>query len=455
MSHMNYHTTLRGSLLCVLAGLVTSFAVAAPDYRNIAFYPVPLKEEPKPASLQLAGLEILGSSSRFNISSNDTARISAEEYQANMRQLEMDEGPFAIALSEQAEALGDLQAKLGNHDEAIKAYEKSLHVQRVNDGLNSEHQESLLRKMISSQVANNAFEQAHSLHESLLYLQKNLYEEGTSGYVASILEWADWNVDRLLMQDVSLGGQGAGNIGSMLVSAQESYITAIEMIRTDEAVTPDQKQRLVHAEKKLAAINYIANSKTQLASSMAASSGSAFSNNDGFSPDNQRENQSEMAYFFNGSNALKRAIAYSLEDPQPDYLAIAEQMMALGDWYLLFDRRAAALSVYEDAYEVLDAVQASDQDISRIMTPGMPVIAPDTTNPATTAYHGYIDVEFQVSKFGIASSPEVIATSEQDVSPVTKALVRKIRREKFRPAFIDGSATSGENVKLRYYYSYN
>jgi len=113
------------------------------------------------------------------------------------------------------------------------------------------------------------------------------------------------------------------------------------------------------------------------------------------------------------------------------------------------------LSVYEDAYEVLDAVQASDQDISRIITPGMPVIAPDTTNPATTAYHGYIDVEFQVSKFGIASSPEVIATSEQDVSPVTKALVRKIRREKFRPAFIDGSATSGENVKLRYYYSYN
>jgi len=172
MSHMNYHTTLRGSLLCVLAGLVTSFAVAAPDYRNIAFYPVPLKEEPKPASLQLAGLEILGSSPRLNISSKDTARISAEEYQANMRQLEMDEGPFAIALSEQAEALGDLQAKLGNHDEAIKAYEKSLHVQRVNDGLNSEHQESLLRKMISSQVANNAFEQAHSLHESLLYLQK-------------------------------------------------------------------------------------------------------------------------------------------------------------------------------------------------------------------------------------------------------------------------------------------
>ena len=173
----------------------------------------------------------------------------------------------------------------------------------------------------------------------------------------------------------------------------------------------------------------------------------------------QQDYPEESAYFFTGSNALKRTIAYSMESPRPDYLAIAEQMMALGDWYLLFDRRAAALSIYENAYEVLDAIHASEEDIRKIMTPGMPVVTPDSLFAGEAGgqdgYAGYIDVAFKVSKFGIASNPEVIGSSHEDVASISSALVRRIRQEKFRPAFINGSAASGENVKLRYYYSYN
>ena len=288
----------------------------------------------------------------------------------------------------------------------------------------------------------------------MLYLSKKNHEVGDEDYVSAILEWADWNVDLLVMANnapvnIAPGGDFA-SLNTQLITAQENYIEAIELIRSQPASSPEYKKLLIHAEKKMAAINYIANSGSGL---------SAYSpDSDTFPAGSNRDSKAEMAYFFNGSNALKRAIAYSLEDPQPDYLSIAEQMMVLGDWHLLFDRRAAALTIYEDTFELLDVIQASGDDINRIMTPGMPVTAPDssfTANSSTTDYHGYIDVEFRISKFGIPSNPEVIASSEQDNSPVTRALIRKIRQEKFRPAFIDGSATSGENVKLRYYYSYN
>lgn len=444
-----------GQAVCASLMAFSLTGLSAPDYQNIAFHPVPLTSD---AVSPLASFMPASVNGHLPARLDNALQASAiAQYQAAIHEAEMTLGTFDESIAQQAESLGDLLAQTGDTSGALAAYEKALHIQRVNNGLHSAAQVGVLHKMITTQTDAGHLDHAHSLHESLLYLQKRLHRPGDQGYIAAILEWADWNVDYLLKANTPVTGSysnfGPTTLNTLLVTAQENYIDAIDLIRASEAITPVQKRRLVHAEKKLAAINYIANSKTSLA---GTSSSSGFSDNDSFGDENRRASQAEMAYFFNGSNALKRAIAYSLESPQPDYLSIAEQMMTLGDWYLLFDRRAAALSVYEDAYEVLDAVQASDDDISRIMTPGMPVTAPDVAgNNSTPTYHGYIDVEFQVSKFGIASSPEVIATSEQDVSPVTRALIRKIRQEKFRPSFTDGSATSSENVKLRYYYSYN
>jgi len=428
--------------------LMSPQASIAQNFNNIAFHPVPLTDASQVTEqglLQVTYNRVAGEP--FHTS-------SAEQFQAAIRQVENTSGPFSPAAAQQAESLGDFLASNGDPEGAVEAFEKSLHIHRVNEGLHSPAQANLLKKIIAGEIDAGNLDAAHGLQESLLYLSKKNHEVGDEDYVSAILEWADWNVDLLVMANnapvnTAPGGDFA-SLNTQLITAQDNHIEAIELIRSQPASSPEYKKLLIHAEKKMAAINYIANSGSGLF---------AYSpDSDTFPAGSNRDSQAEMAYFFNGSNALKRAIAYSLEDPQPDYLSIAEQMMVLGDWHLLFDRRAAALTIYEDTFELLDVIQASGDDINRIMTPGMPVTAPDssfTANSSTTDYHGYIDVEFRISKFGIPSKPEVIASSEQDNSPVTRALIRKIRQEKFRPAFIDGSATSGENVKLRYYYSYN
>lgn len=445
----------------VTAAVLLGFAVTAfagPDYRTIAFHPVPLTNDNAGSYMDLlapvSSDSILGFQDDASMSD-----ASVDRYRASISELELTGGPFNVLVAQQTEALGDLLSRRHDPDAAIKAFEKSLHILRINEGLYSAGQERLLHKIIDSHLALNQVDKAHEFHQALLHQQMRLYDKGDAGYIAAILAWADWNVDRLLVsREPVVGPMGAGiiTINSNLVTAQESYLDVIEQIRASGDMTRVQRKQLVHAEKKLAAINYIANSQTTVQPNMQYS---AFDDGDGYSNEQRRAENAGMAFFFNGSSALKRAITYSLESPQPDYLAIAEQMMVLGDWYLLFDRRAAALAIYEDAFEVLDAVQATEADIQRIMTPGMPVSAPDAmasdSKLPDTAFAGYIDVEFQVSKFGVASKPEVIAASEELDSPVTTALIRKIRQEKFRPAFVDGSAASGENIKLRYYYSYN
>lgn len=430
-----------------------------PDLSSIAFLPVPLPVNTAPDATRdsLAIADDLYTLSESGRQSPDIDRTIAR-YQRSIQEIESSEGPYSAQIPQQAENLGDLYLEQGEPAKAAAAFEKSLHVMRTNQGLYAAGQQPLLRKLIDAQLAMNDLQRAHEFHESLYHLQQNLYTQGESGFIAAQLEWADWNVDRLLLDETiqATGGhKQRADLTQLMLEAQDSYIAVIEQLHNDAGDATDP--RLIHAEKKLAAINYIANSKTKLSRSQAmfaqANDQNAFSNL------KYRENSDEMAYFFNGSNALKRAIAYSLESPQPDYLSIADQMMTLGDWYLLFDRRAAALEIYADAFEVLVAVDASEEDVARVMTPGMPVNAPDTPSAsqllANADFEGYIDIEFQVSKFGSARGAEIIGTSDGSASPVTKALLRKIRQEKFRPAFINGAATSNENIKLRYYYSYN
>jgi len=376
-------------------------------------------------------------------------------YETAIRKLETKDGPYSPGIPQQAEALGDLYLKLGDPANAARAYEKSLHVLRTNQGLYTTEQQGLLRKLIDAQLAMNDLQRAQELHESLYHLQQKLFGPGDTNYIAAQLEWADWNVDRLLLDEsISAGRQGV-ELTQHLMAAQDSYINVIEQIQQASADKTDP--RLVHAEKKLAALNYIANAKTRFSVTSQPLSNQVQSENPAIYI--QQGSRDEMAFFFNGSNALKRAIAYSLESPSPDYLSIAEQMMDLGDWYLMFERRTAALEIYADAFEVLVAINASEEDFATVMSPGMPVDIPDSSRKArllaNNEFEGYIDIEFQLGKFGDARSAEIIGASNEDASPVSKALLRKIRQEKFRPAFINGTATSHENVKLRYYYSYN
>jgi len=431
-----------------------AIVIAKPDSANIAFHPVPLSGTAADKHKQ-PEIHSLSNSDRCSCiidNSPDFVKTSIEQYRENIREIEYHNGPFNLILGQQFESLGDLLRKVSDFDNAIDAYEKSLHIIRVNEGLYDEQQLPILEKLVQSNMAVENLDEAHELHESILHLKMRAYSSDDAEYIDAILEWADWNISLLMRADAEFYTSKQAKQSSLnqnLLVAQESYIKVIELIRdSDNYFANDQ---LIHAENKLVAINYFANKHLNFSSLDEAPS---------FSRESiQQDNKLEMTYFFNGVNSLKRAIAYSLENPEPDYIFIAEQIMALGDWYLLFDRRAAALAVYEDAFEVLDAVQAGEDDIKQVMTPGMPIMAPGMINANLTGsqnqYAGYIDVEFSVSKFGIASRPAVIGSSNMDDSPISKTLINKIRGEKFRPLFIDGSASSTENVKLRYYYSYN
>ena len=85
----------------------------------------------------------------------------------------------------------------------------------------------------------------------------------------------------------------------------------------------------------------------------------------------------------------------------------------------------------------------------------MPVRTPVATylgQEPPDAFAGFIDVEFELSRFGKAYNPQVITSNNAD-RDIERELLRTIRNCRFRPLFVAGNAVKAEKMQLRYYYS--
>lgn len=440
-----------------------NLTIARPDLSRLSFHPVPLEHvvEASRAADQPRQIAVAIPIPVLRSSRDETRKYqqaSIESYRRAIAKAQAEQGPYASSIGEQTLALGKLLHGTGDEEGALAAFERSMHVLRVNLGLFSIEQVPVMKAIINTHLALGDVASAHTMQEALLNLQRKQHPDTQVALVPALLEWADWNVSLYLLQG---GRHTALTLGmpSQLSSALHdprlslAYATYSEALAILERDSDGQDARLVTTERKLAALNFMIN--RELEDSYGAIAGVVELDPDFNSPGMALQ-QANAELFMAGSSALQRAIAHSSKVPNPDYDDVAARMMELGDWYLLFDRRAAALEMYGDALEVMQAASLPQEDVERIMTPGMPVPTPDATYlPATvdrSHYAGYIDVQFELSRFGMATNPRIIASSGVE-RQIEKELLRTIRDCKFRPKFVAGSAVNEQNIQLRYYYS--
>jgi tetratricopeptide (TPR) repeat protein len=463
---MNYLVSFHVRSLVISATLL--FGTAAQGNTgigNLLFHPVPLAQAASiPAGTASMSAAAVGADRQAPQSlpvlhpTDKTRDAAIAGYRAAISTAIAREGPYARAIGEDAFALGRLLGVTGDAAEALKAFQLSLQVLRVNHGLYDLQQVPVLRAIIEQHLAQQDIASAHAMQETLFNLQSRHHGDESLMQVTALLEWADWNVSMFLQYE----GRSAPFFTSdsdqlrlrlnnpRLGLAYTSYKTVLAILQGEGTLSDP---RLVMTERKLAALNFMLNQSIQLAVEGLPSY--AGQSKDFNSPVQILE-QANAIHFHDGSSALQRAIAYGYKVPDPDYNEIGERMMALGDWYLLFDRRAAALDIYEDALKLMESASLPQDTVERIMSPGMPIQTPDADylSPAASDrdFAGFIDVQFELGKFGTASNPRIIGGTTDD-KHIEKELLRTIRKCKFRPKFVAGAPVSAEQVQLRYYYS--
>jgi hypothetical protein len=139
-------------------------------------------------------------------------------------------------------------------------------------------------------------------------------------------------------------------------------------------------------------------------------------------------------------------------------VAIANALIALGDWHLLFSENRLALELYQDANDLLARGDVPAETRAGIVFPETPAILAQLTyddsaefDPARI-YSGYIDVAIETGRFGQVKDAEIVGRSDRTSADVEKRARTHVFQTRFRPRFVDGELLRSDRFTLRYYY---
>jgi hypothetical protein len=386
----------------------------------------------------------------FDRVAREELRRAFDNLQENIQSIELESGPNANDLIEPLTAVGALYQDLGQPILSSAAIERAIDVLRYNRGLHSLDQAPLIRRLIANAKSIGDHADAWELEQELLVLAGRHPEDLRTARI--LRETADGRMDVLRRYTA---GEMPPEIylGCYYRPAEESFAeriaTARGVPRECYAGSRGKARRRLVGEAEA----YYAQSVNVLIS------------NEHFASDELPELFEELvqsSYLYGsalGRRSLTYLRAYQVETSAPA-IAQIETLVQMADWdlYHAWGRNAndEALARYADAYERLEEEGAGPGAIQRIFSPEIPIIIPTfLPNPLITVHtdasRRYIDVSFEITKYGKARDVKILGTTSYAKRDAKRRLVQLLLRRRFRPIMTDGEFADTGPIVLRYY----
>lgn len=417
----------------------------------------------------------------FNYSDAERVQMRAdiERYIASIGDAEASEGPYADQLREDLFATGELYRKLEDYDNALKLYERTLNVSRINHGLEGLDQVEVLQAMADTYVAMDKLTEADAMMDSAYNLQLKAFGAGTTGLVPAERRLGDWNTQAFMQRSSILVNIPRMNVQQFLTDprnfidnsndmrdtpvfklyqARGNYLNAI---RTLVEARDFKHPELMELERKLLTNFllsthrenivyepdfYLTRKKTKTASRL---------------DQNTIELMNSEDYDL-GRESHKRRMAYLVADEKRTAPQLVTAMLEEADWDLLFSHKTEGADKYNAAYKFFNENPGIIDNAREVIYPAVPVVLP-TYLPAPNSreklgiaadakvnFFGYIDVSFALTKFGKARKIKQLGTGGEITRNMEIRLNEYIRRLQFRPRY-KGTEVDTDPMTLRYY----
>jgi tetratricopeptide (TPR) repeat protein len=362
-----------------------------------------------------------------------------------IREEQARNGAYSVGLLEPLTALSLLYQERGDHPLAIAAIERALQVQRVNYGLRTLDQAPLMLRWIKNAEAMRDFKMAWDLEQALLALA---YKNPTDLRGVPILrEIGDKRMDLL-----GRYAKGEEFLPQVLLGC------FYEPVRSDGS--PNEQRKCSAGSRRVAIQGILWDAQRCYRDAIRV-----MQRNEIFSGDELRDLEMELvrtSYLYGqnpnvGKESLRRLLAYDEASAAPVETRV-ESLVQLADWDLMFangrSESDAVLETYEAAYRELAG--SSQASIDEVFSPKTPVVLPAfLPNPLaseqTPGSKAYIDVAFEISKYGKGDGIEIIGSTNNVTDASKKNLVRVIARRMFRPRLTAGRVVESSPVVVRYY----
>jgi hypothetical protein len=428
-----------------------------------------------------------------------------------LEQIQSRDGPYSPALLDELKALIGLYLESKEHVLSLVAIDRALQVVRANSGLYSLEQVPLLWQRIASEEAIGNDAEVWDLEQELLTLARRHPDNLEA--VPVLRQMADRQRDVLAQvvdlhetpPEVVLGcyykewpNADAGNCHSgsrktvvqgMLADSDRTYADAIGVLLRNEAYSSDElralEMELVRGAELIRdeyedeggftgsriqdslvplapwshATELIEPWRSRIEPVKALADWELPYDPEG-TPEEDFFDQPEprgarfRAPYHRGRQSLRRVYAYEVAAASPA-LEKASAIVQMADWDLLFSNNSLATDGYVLALAMLQEGGVDAATVAELFAPELPVVLPafepsvlarDETQPAT----GYVDVAFQITKYGRARDVEVRAA--ENVTEADQAdLVGLLKGSRFRPRLVDGAFADSSPVVARYY----
>lgn len=373
-------------------------------------------------------------------------------YQTAVEDIELNGGAWDRSLIEDLATLGVLQQQQGNHEDAIELFDRAIHVNRINSGLHTLDQIPFVEKLIDSHLALGDWNQADIYNDYLFYIQQRAYGPNDPRLIPVLDRLASWNIQAFNI------GHGEHR-GVRLTTAQILFNAAAKMVSVHFG---EDDERVISYRRSLANSAFLVSVNAEV---MAASQDIEYRSSADLLTSKLAAPTSQLPGSFRaGETALREIFQYYASRENSTYEQ-ASALADLGDWYLIFQRRAEAENFYAQAWAILAGSERAEgwqqqlfgqvipipsfaNSVESLFTPSI------VTADGNSVHFDYADMVFDVSISGDPRNIEVLTEETPSNTGHLSRIQRVIRNSFFRPIVVNGELVHSEGNYFRYRYWY-
>ncbi len=377
---------------------------------------------------------------------------SIVQYNSTVTEIELDGGAWDGNLVEELSALGRLQQQQGDHLAAIETLDRAIHVNRINSGLYTLEQISVVEQLIQSYMALGDWEQADIYNNYLFHVQQKAFGPDDPRLIPVLDRLATWHIQAFNI--------GYGSLrGVRLRQAQIMFNAAARMVSMHFGKTDE---RFVDYQRSIAHAAYLISRNPDLMLEIDRPEYRSMQQMLAQKLNEQRAVQPPG--FRTGESALREVAQLYLEQDDDPY-ATAEAITHLADWYLMFDRRRGALDNYRLAWEILQTQENGEELTQRLFGSVAPLPAFTSSIKTPEAFYrnedgtealnfDYTDLIFDVTDKGLVRNVKSVSEETEANQAQLSKLRIWVRSNRFRPLIVDGEPQRSNENHFRYRYWY-
>jgi hypothetical protein len=340
---------------------------------------------------------------------------------SSIEEEEKQNGPFSANLVDMLTRLGLTYQEYDEHALAVAVLDRALFLKRSNEGLFTMDQAPLVERLIASERELGRSASAEELEQRLLELARRhpadpraapIFREAAERELAHYEALLRGEVPSTLTIGLDDSQTPQGIAGTAVIRARGHYNEAMWALASRAGPTEADVEELAQLEQALTRTYYL----------------------EATTRDRWYQGVDDPLYGLGVVSYIRRANYTRSTSRAVDY---AKALVELADWSLLFSRNGTALKRYAEAHALLVERDAPAIDaLFPAQTPVfLPAFAPTPLEELGVAgSSGYIDVDFEVGKYGVARKVQVVAVAGDEAAAASKAIIAAINQARFRPS---------------------